>query len=118
MKNRGKWSSARRLRQTIFVRASEEEKAKIYARAAESNLSASRFLVRGALEERQPPTRQERDELEHLLFLFLRGHETLSQLLTNTRALKLAGADMGIEAQMQELLRTLASLIHHVRKRL
>lgn len=118
MKNRGKVSSARRLRQTIFVRASEEEKAKIYAHAAASNLSASRFLVRGALEGKTPPTAQEREELERLLFLFVRGHDTLGQLLANTRALQLAGADTGIAAQLQELQRTLSALVQHVRKRL
>jgi hypothetical protein len=118
MKNRGKGAGTRRLRQTIFVRASEEEKANIYARAAASNLSASRFLVRGALEGRTPPTTKEREELERLLFLFVRAHESVSELLANTRALKLAGADTGVEAQLQELLGTLASLVHHLRKRL
>src|SRR5579871_3359901 len=104
MNNKGKHRGGR-FPKTIFVRASEEEKTRIYDRAANSNMSASRFLVQGALIGKPPPTTEERAEIERHLRLFLRAHRSLTLLLSNTRQLKLAGADQDIEAHLQEVLR-------------
>lgn len=116
--NKGRKRRGGHYPETIFVRASEEEKGRIYDRAANSNMSASRFLVRGALEGKAPPTTEECEELERLLRLFLRAHNSLTRLLANTRQMQLAGADSGIEAELQEVLRALATLIRRLRERL
>lgn len=117
MNNRSKQRGGR-FPETIFVRASEEEKSRIYDRAANSNMSASRFLVQGALDGKPPPTAEERVEIERHLRLFLRAHHSLMLLLANTRQLKLAGVDQDMEAHLQEVLRATATLIRSLKERL
>lgn len=104
--------------QTIFIRASDAEKAAILDRAAQSKMSASRYLVRGVLDGRPPPGEEERKELERLLRLFVRAHGSLSRLLADARKLKLLGADSGMEGELQEVLNALATLVHRMRERL
>ena len=104
--------------QTIFVRVSGEEKQRICAQAANSQMSASRFLVCGALAGKPPPTTAERADLERLLRLFLRAHRSLTRLLANTRQMRLAGADPGMEEELQEVLNALGALIHRLKERL
>jgi hypothetical protein len=103
---------------TIFVRASDVEKAAILDRAAQSRMSASRYLVRGGLEGKAPPADEERRELERLLRLFVRAHGSLTRLLADTRKLKQLGADPGIEEELQEVLAALTTLVHRMRQRL
>lgn len=102
----------------IYVRATEEEKTRIYAKAEEANLSASRFLIRLASSDRAPPTREERERLERLLFLFKRTALQLERLSENVSALRLAGAGEHVRQEFAETARLLRDLTQTVRRRL
>ena len=117
MKQRDKPTTAR-LGKIIYVRATPEEKERIYAQAAAAHMSASRFLARCALDGRLPPTARERARLEQLLYRFQKAHLSLTQLLANTRALRLAGGDLAIEEQLREAAGALAFLLEDIRRRL
>ncbi len=108
----------RRQDNIIYVRATPDEKTKIQNQASASSLSASRFLVQAALEEKRPATEEERREREKLLYLFHRARLHLEQLLSNTRAMRLTGANEEMEKHLEETAHLLAALSDVLRKRL
>ena len=118
MSHRGKIIGTRRCDSILYVRATPEEKGRILQRAAAARLSASRYLVRTALDGRPPPTAEERERLEGWLRLFHRAHLSLTQLLTNAHALRMAGADTGIVQPLQETAEALERLVADIRRRL
>src|SRR3712207_101336 len=64
----------------IEVRASRSEKERITALAQEARVSASRYLVRLAVEGKPPPTEEEREQLRSLRFYLEKVSTNLSQL--------------------------------------
>ena len=111
-------TAGNRRSEIIYVRATGPEKDAIYARASATSLSASRFLIRLATEGRAPPTREERERLERLLYILRRTMLHLRQLGANTALLRLAGASEEVKAEMAEAACLLQELARMVRGRL
>ncbi len=109
---------AARYSQIIYVRATEEEKTRICTRAHDASLSASRFLVRLAMDGRTPPGREEREYLERLLFLLKRASLNLQQLAGNVSAMRLSGASARMQYEFRDVAATLSRLAHVLRSRL
>lgn len=65
---------------TVYVRATEEEKARISARAKASGISESRLLARLATEGAAPPTLEEREDLRAVRLLLSRLASSLGEI--------------------------------------
>lgn len=102
----------------IPVRATGEEKRRIARRAKAARLSASRYLVRAATAERLPPTAEERQFLERLLYLVLKCGTNLNQLAHHKNRARYTGEPPPAEAAVAAAAREVGLLAAEIRRRL
>ena len=103
----------------IPVRVSYEEQERIHSLAEATGHSASRYLVRLALEGRPPPTLLERQEVALLLFELRRIGVSLNQIAARINTVWATGKKIPLSVdELQCALSAVDSLSQYYRRRL
>ena len=102
----------------ITVRAAGVEKKKIAALARSARVSASRYLVRLAVEGQAPPSEEERGDLRTLCFLLDRAGANLNQIAYKTNLAWMRGGKLPEEREIDQVVKGVKLLTQEIRKRL
>lgn len=108
----------RRRDQVLYVRVNLDEKKAIVAKAQTTRLSISRYLTRLALDNRPPPSEEERGKLEALIFFFRKTEGNLCRLRTVATRMRLFSSVPGVEEEFNAAIESLRGLNRELMKRL
>jgi hypothetical protein len=102
----------------IPVRTTTAERNAIRALAGASRVSASRYLVRLAVERKAPPTIEERDELRRVRFLLEMVSNNLNQVAHRLNLSRLKRAPAPSPGEIKAIVEGVKSVTRELRRRL
>jgi hypothetical protein len=118
------WHS-KKLPKHLTVRATEQEHNELKTRASAVRMSASRYLIHRGLAGRlpnlratQPPTNEERELLERILYALRKVGNNLNQLAYATNSSRWTGTQQPPTSEINGVARQAKELIEEVKKRL
>jgi hypothetical protein len=118
------WRS-RNLSKPFTVRATEQEHSEIKRRADAARMSASRYLIHRGLAGRlpdlritPPPSQEEREQLERILYALRKVGNNLNQLAHATNSAHLTGTQQPAAGDINIAAEQAKRLIDEVKKRL
>jgi hypothetical protein len=102
----------------ILVRATQEERAKIKIKAAEKELSLSRFAVEKCLSDEPFRSRTEKELLRQILFELRKSGNNLNQIAHSFNLARLKNSSPPTEAEIKNATKSIRNLIEAVKTKL
>jgi hypothetical protein len=102
----------------ITVRFTEQEKLNTEKNAAEVGTSVSRFLARTGSQNRQPPSREERELLAKLIVGLNQLGNNVNQLTAATNSARKTGEPLPDEFRFEQAGLLILSLVSEIKERI